>query len=137
MKYLWFSTEKYLISANHDFHEILIFEEEDMRCPPDHTVEVGLLYVEVNIESVDYLLAGAPAQDVIHHLYVGAAFLVVLRCVTADLDPRGIEWGVLILVRADQEYVLEPFDTFLLTQLVEACFLNVLFVGHAQLVQDD
>jgi hypothetical protein len=61
---------------------------------------------------------------------------LIFGSVTAYLDPGRVKWSVLVLERADQNNVLEPFESLDLAQFVERGLLNVLAVGHLQLIEN-
>jgi len=104
--------------------------------PPNHTVQVGLFDIEVNVESVHRIQIGASAQDVVHHLDVSVTSLWILCGIAADLNTGGVERCVLVLVRGDEDDVLEPLRPLLLTEAVESRLFGVFRISHAQLVED-
>lgn len=69
-----------------------------MRSPSNHTVQIGLLNIEINIQSVHDIKIVALAQDIINHLYVCVSFLLISCSIGADLDSSRVKRRVLVLI---------------------------------------
>lgn len=61
-------------------------------------VDVGLHDVEVDIESVEDFEVFAASQQVVDHLDVAVAFLLVSGGVAAYLDSSRVKWSILVLI---------------------------------------
>ena len=61
------------------------------------------------------------------------ALLHVLCCLSADLQSRRVERGVLVLERAHQHHVLEPLEALELRHLEQTALLRAAGIGHSQL----
>ena len=136
MKASFKSTKKGLVPADNHFHELLVLQEKNVGGSPNHAVQVGLLDIEVNIKPVHGFQISAPPQNIVNHLNVCVSFLGVSSGVAADLHSGRVEWCVLVLVRGDEDDVLEPLWALLLAQAIKSSLFSFLRISHAQLVEN-
>ena len=105
-----------------------------MRRPSDPRIEILVFDLEINIESKQHFCFQI-TQDVLSHLPILLALVLVLLGALAYLDAGRVEGSVLVLPRAYKDDILEPLKALKLAQLVEARVLNVFGVAHTQLRQ--
>ena len=109
------SAKEHFVSADDHLHQLLVLQEQDVRCSSDHAVQVRLLDVEVHVQAVQDIQIVALTQKVVNHLNISTALLLVTSCITTDLETGRVEWRVLVLEGAYQDNVLEMFHSTSLT----------------------
>lgn len=107
------SVEDDFVAGYDHFNQLFIFQEQDVGRSSDHRVQTCLFNVEVDIETVKHL-EGDITEERVDHANVAVAASDVFGSLFADLDPSRVERSVLVLVRADQDHVLEPPEAFFL-----------------------
>lgn len=109
-----------------------------MRCPSEPALHRLRLQLEIDVHPVEHLRFDL-AEQVPGHLDVLVALQFVGRLVDqgllANLDARGIKGHVLVLVRPNQDNVLEPSESLPSGHLVQTLLVQLGIVGHAQLSQ--
>jgi hypothetical protein len=109
-----------------------------VRRPAEPALHRLCLQLEIDVHPVEHLRFDL-AQQVPRHLDVLVALLFVGRLVgqglLANLDARGIEGHVLVLVRANQDNVLKPSESLPSGHLVQTLLAQLGIVGHAELSQ--
>ena len=148
------SYEKLLEPENEHFHHVLAFEELYMSSSADKRVQVCLSDFEVDIYPVDHV-DWKLIENIFGHLDVDfSSFAIVEKRIkllnvlrlyllwlkfgfVRDLDSSWIERRVHILIRADEDDVLEPLKTFFLRQFEKEAFFEVArsFISHTKLLQ--
>lgn len=94
---LYCSAEEHLVSADNHSHQGLVLKEQDVGSPTDYAVQVCLLDVEIHIKSVEHVEICAISEQIVDHLDISIAFLLVSGCVAAYLNSSRVEWSVLVL----------------------------------------
>jgi len=80
-------------------------------------VKVALVNAEIyiySVQNVDWQIM----QQIFGHLDVHTSSSIVFDSFLTDLDSCGIEWCVAILIRANQNNMLEPWQAFGLTKFI-------------------